>query len=1031
MAAVKALQQWCRVRCDGYRDVSITNMTTSFRDGMAFCALIHKHRPDLIDFDSLKKDDVYENNKLAFSVAEAQLGIPALLDAEDMVALKVPDRLSILTYVSQYYNYFHGRSPIGGMGGMGAVKRPADSNTDEPSGKKNQPVTTKVFPAAKPASENIPPPSWNVSKPHPARRQTPPLIQEAPAKKNHTTGTLSNKCTTCNGHVHLVQRHLVDGKLYHRHCAKTLSLTNSSSLLRDLPQNTAPSTDPVKPISSPAKPARLWTAQLTDPARTPPDAISSSPPAKTSRTAAAWNGSRTSPSDSSTTSTPSFSSRPTPAPRTSTTAAITLQSKLKFFQQEDDKPEAAKPEPNKESRLTKNLELKTNSSYSSKPELNKVSLGATKPQPSQVSHVTSKLEPNKDSYATTRPDEENKSLLIPKPEPNKVSHVTTKMEPNKVSHVTTKMEPNKVSHVTTKMEPKKDSYVTTKPDEENKSLLTTKPELNKVSRVTTKLELNINSNSTNKMALNKETHPTAKPEHSNVSNATTKPDLNGVSHVTTKPEPIKVSLPTTKPELHKSSLVTNKPEPIERVTAKPEPHRVSLLTIKPEPSKTSHVAKGQEARVNLPVVLSVAVAEAEQDRTRFRAGPKETSAVVGGKDEDEKKKAAAAFISRKLAEENPKPEWTGVALKKTEKPPQVVAPKTEPVRGRVKLRANPALLADLKPEPNTQNSAPTPASRAELRPRTPERPRTPARPTTPERPRRPDRPNTPDRGGLKTSEATPSSASDSESPADWRSRLKPLPRDSRPAASPQASPKPWRAVARPVPPPPPVHVSVTPPAAKNVQKTAGDQASPPPAPKMKPSHVPKEEILRELQQIEDSLNELEREGVELEKKLRTSEEEGEDDSVMDDLMVQWFNLIRNKQVAMRRESELVYIGRTQDLEEQQPSVEKELRRLMEKPGEEAWTATAPTHFRVKITPSADHLKNSWERRREEELMAKLVEIVNDRNAIVDGLDEDRLREEEEDEQLNQMMRTFSFKKEKPKKKSPISKLFSWGAKNEG
>merc|ERR1712001_526880 len=101
---VRALQIWCQRVTSDYPSVTITDMSTSWRDGLAFCAIIHHFRPNLIDFASLKAENVLENNALAYRVAEEELGIPSLLDPEDMMDSDVPDKFSIITYVSQFYH---------------------------------------------------------------------------------------------------------------------------------------------------------------------------------------------------------------------------------------------------------------------------------------------------------------------------------------------------------------------------------------------------------------------------------------------------------------------------------------------------------------------------------------------------------------------------------------------------------------------------------------------------------------------------------------------------------------------------------------------------------------------------------------------------------------------------------------------------------------------------------------------------------------------------------------------------------------
>ncbi|XP_019123177.1 EH domain-binding protein 1 isoform X4 [Larimichthys crocea] len=101
----QSLLQWCQKITNGYRGVKVTNFSTSWRNGLAFCAILHHFHPDKIDFDQLDSHDIKINNKKAFDGFEA-LGISRLLEPSDMVLLSIPDRLIVMTYLSQIRSHF-------------------------------------------------------------------------------------------------------------------------------------------------------------------------------------------------------------------------------------------------------------------------------------------------------------------------------------------------------------------------------------------------------------------------------------------------------------------------------------------------------------------------------------------------------------------------------------------------------------------------------------------------------------------------------------------------------------------------------------------------------------------------------------------------------------------------------------------------------------------------------------------------------------------------------------------------------------
>nr|XP_042705424.1 F-actin-monooxygenase MICAL3 isoform X30 [Chrysemys picta bellii] len=111
VARSSKLLGWCQRQTDGYAGVNVTDLTMSWKSGLALCAIIHRYRPDLIDFDSLDERNVEKNNQLAFDIAEKEFGISPIMTGKEMASVGEPDKLSMVMYLTQFYEMFKDSIP--------------------------------------------------------------------------------------------------------------------------------------------------------------------------------------------------------------------------------------------------------------------------------------------------------------------------------------------------------------------------------------------------------------------------------------------------------------------------------------------------------------------------------------------------------------------------------------------------------------------------------------------------------------------------------------------------------------------------------------------------------------------------------------------------------------------------------------------------------------------------------------------------------------------------------------------------------
>ncbi|XP_072539544.1 MICAL-like protein 1 isoform X2 [Salminus brasiliensis] len=879
MGSLKALQEWCRLQCESYSDVDIKNMSSSFRDGLAFCAIIHRHRPDLIDFDSLSKENVYENNRLAFEVAETELGIPALLDPEDMENMKVPDRLSIITYVSQYYNYFTNKSHANPP----SMKRPGGTGHIEPAMKR---------------------------PPTPLENRTTQAESNADGQLKRST--LSSTCAACGKHVHLVQRFLVDGKLYHRNCfrcrecsstllpgsyklvgdAGSLVCTHHFSRTSSVRQNGRP--DLSRQVGPMASNASL---------ETPPSGgiLEKALPvdAEVGELAPSSNGQETKAQE-----------RENEHGQNDEGVAENREETEDSSRKETEPRPSSPPNPFDESEEEEDESLKKKEEEQAKPNTDAAN-GAISSTP-----LGSAGEDSRPVPAPRRVfDHSPPARPVPRPRPARTSQSSAVNGEEIQGRLSTPVPRERSSS----------------PASSSRSIDTPKPKDPPWLALV-------------KSEPKKKSAPPPPPS----SSGTATPPHAGAA-------------PSAKVE---ESRPATPPNPFDDDEEEPEVETAELTAL---PSVVAvhpwyGITQAADATgADMPPTKGSPAPSGSpgSGRSKKRLAPKapkssptalSTESLSSSSSDHGLCRSTGASVSPRRPSANEQEQ----TFTKSVSEPSINSPGSgdSPPSAELQSRLSPS-PSPLPPHTNTCSAPATPETNrsAESKRMRPPPPRPPAGPS-------------PLIGSPSSQpQNTPSKRICKENPFNRKAS----PTVTSPQSRPPKGPRPAR-------PPAPGHGF---PLIK--RKVQSDQ------------YIPVEDIHVEMGALERQLDELEHRGVELEQKLRDCSNEEHEER----MLVDWFTLIHEKHLLVRREAELVYTAKQQHLEERQADVEYELRCLLNKP-EKEWSDD--------------------DRDREKQLMAELVTIIEQRNQIINSMDQDRQREEEEDKLVAAMLKKKEFHGESEQKK---------------